>query len=73
LIYTPVLEIVVRMDDDCFASPFQISIWTMNLDSTVQVGVNLRIIIIIELYKNMKSIDYNVSKIMEDMQSNQLG
>jgi hypothetical protein len=68
-----VLEIVVRMDDDCFASPFQISIWTMNLDSTVQVGVNLRIIIIIELYKNMKSIDYNVSKIMEDMQSNQLG
>jgi hypothetical protein len=64
LIYTPVLEIVVRMDDDCFASPFQISIWTMNLDSTVQVGVNLRIIIIIELYKNMKSIDYNVSKIM---------
>jgi hypothetical protein len=45
----------------------------MNLDSTVQVGVNLRIIIIIELYKNMKSIDYNVSKIMEDMQSNQLG
>jgi hypothetical protein len=66
------LEIVVRMDDDCFASPFQISIWTMNLDSTVQVGVNLRIIII-ELYKNMKSIDYNVSKIMEDMQSNQLG
>jgi hypothetical protein len=68
----PVLEIVVRIDDNCFASLVQIGIWTMNLDSTVSLESTfvllllllflLLFLLLLLLYKNMKSIDYNVFK-----------